>query len=135
MDEIKRIIEEQIDNEVQNKMTIFIEYISNTYGISMKVLLRDFEKMANTERTVVTSSKQCMGVNASNKKRCKFAAGPCGYCKKHLDQYKPPRPVPPPSPVSTVKHNHPVHTLFCPDCPSCQKNKNQSKDNLLIDFR
>ena len=132
MEDIKRIIDEHIEKEVQNKMTIFIEYISNTYGISMKVLLRDFEKSSkNTE----TSYKQCLGVNITNNKRCSFAAGSCGYCKKHISQYKPPRPVRPPNAVDVVRHNHPVPTLFCPDCPMCIKNKNQSKDNLLIDFR
>ena len=136
MEQINEIIQKEIDKQVQQKMTSFIEHISKTYDISMKVLLRDLMRSEppsedkNTPRGV-----QCMGV-CSNRKRCKFSAGPNGYCKKHSDQWKPP-PPPPQSPskvCQVIKHTHTIPPLFDANCPACAKKVKTPKDNLLINI-
>ena len=136
MDQITEIIQKEIDKQVQQKMTAFIEHISKTYDISMKVLLRDLmrtdppppEKQSH-------SGVQCMGVCA-NRKRCKFSAGPNGFCKKHIDQWKPP-PVQSSSPTKVcqvIKHTHTIPPLHDPTCPACVKKVNAPKDKLLINI-
>ena len=131
MEAINKLIEAEIEKQVQEKMTTFIEYFSRTYDVPMKVLLRDYQKAAGTPDI---KSLQCLGVNSGNKKRCKMCAGPNGYCKKHLDQYRPPvRPTSTQS-VTSVKHTHTIPPLFRSDCPACIKNKNKPKENTLIDI-
>jgi hypothetical protein len=138
MEEINAIIQKEINKQVQNKLTTFIEHVSVTYDISMKVLIRDLMKTLETpesEKTNTPLGVQCMGV-CSNRRRCKFSAGPNGYCKKHTDQWRP--PPPPPPIVSTnpvVKHTHSGIRLFDPNCPACKLQKdNRPKDKLLINI-
>lgn len=131
MEQINKLINQEIDKQVQARITTFIEHISRTYDISMKVLLRDLTSaLEEKNEEVQPGFVQCLGVNQSNRKRCKFGAGPTGYCKKHRDQYRPP---PSPSKVCTViEHTHTMPPLFDPNCPVCVKKDNKPKDKLLI---
>ena len=52
MEEINQLIRKEIDKQVEVKMTAFIELISKTYDISLKVLLRDLEKTELVEKPV-----------------------------------------------------------------------------------
>ena len=134
MEEINAIIKREIDRKVEAKMTAFIELISYTYDISLKVLLRDLERSGD-EPEVKTPGKQCLGMCA-NRKRCKFSAGSQGYCKKHMDQWKPPPPPRrEPSLISHCDHNHTIPPLFSPTCPKCvADNVTKPKGNLLINI-
>jgi len=134
MEEIKTIIKREIDRQVELKMTAFIELISQTYDISLKVLLRDLERTDGSSE-VKTSGKQCLGV-CVNRKRCKFHAGSQGFCKRHMDQWKPP-PLPrrEPSIVTPCEHNHTIPPLFSATCPKCiADNVNKPKGKLLIEM-
>ena len=138
MDQITEIIQKEIDKQVQQKMTTFIEHISKTYDISMKVLLRD---LLRSDPPAVDKhlpvGVQCMGVCA-NRKRCKFGAGSNGFCKKHIDQWKPPPPPPqsstPNKVCPVIKHTHTIPPLYDPNCPACTKKVNAPKDKLLINI-
>lgn len=89
MEEINKLIEQEIERQVQSKLNKFIEVVSKTYGIPMNVLLRDMKGMSEEKSPVC---QQCMGSTAAGK-RCKFFATANGYCKKHHNQYKPPRVI------------------------------------------
>lgn len=135
MEEINRIIKAEIDKQVQAQVTSFIEHVSRTYDISMKVLLRELSRMGETPRAETPVAGQCLGVNASNGKRCKFSATHNGFCKKHIDQWKPPPPPRSPTKVCPViKHNHTIPPLFSENCPACAKTVNQPKENMLINI-
>jgi len=139
MEEIQTLIEKEIERRVQEKLTTFIELVSKTYDISMKVLLRDLGKKASNNPEFVGCGDMCMGVTAKGK-RCTFGATHQGYCKKHLYQKKPERPRPiraqseePSEPV--LKHNHTIPPLFCPTCPACKQDReNKPMQKLLIDM-
>ena len=138
MDQITEIIQKEIDKQVQKKMTTFIEHISITYEISMKVLLRDLMKTDPLPlEKHLSTGVQCMGVCA-NHKRCKFSAGSNGYCKKHTEQWKPPPTQPKlttPSKVCTViQHTHTIPPLYDPNCPACVKKDDAPKEKLLINI-
>jgi len=148
MEEIQALIEKEIERRVQEKLTTFIELVSRTYDISMKVLLRDLGKKGSNSTDSVGCGDMCMGVTAKGK-RCTFGATHQGYCKKHLYQKKPERPRPPmrvqsadpvgglvPSePGSGPKHNHTIPPLFCATCPACKHDReNKPTQKLLIDM-
>lgn len=136
MDQITEIIQKEIDKQVQQKMTAFIEHISRTYDISMKVLLRDLMRTdPPAPEKHSPTGVQCMGVCA-NRKRCKFSAGSNGYCKKHTDQWKPPPPqlCTPSKVCPVIKHTHTIPPLYDPNCPACVKKVNAPKDKLLINI-
>lgn len=137
MEEITALVEREIEKRTQERITAFIERISVTYDISMKVLLREFSRVGVGEVIKLPEQKkQCLGVTTSSRKRCKFTAGPCGYCKKHMDQYKPPPPTPrsPTRVDNFVRHTHTIPPLFDKNCPACINIKNAPKDNLLINI-
>jgi len=127
MDQIRELIEKEIERRVQEKLTTFIELVSNTYDISMKVLLRDLSRKT-------TTGNVCMGVTA-NGKRCKFSATSNGFCKKHLYQFRPPPQMPKTTICCTPIHNHTIPPLFSPHCPACIiSQEKRPQDKLLIDM-
>ncbi len=134
MEEIQALIEKEIDRRVQEKLTTFIELVSKTYDISMKVLLRDLSKPSGGNTEPVGCGPICMGVTA-NGKRCKFSATTHGYCKKHLYQRKPQASTAPVVCQRVNEHNHTIPPLFCSTCPACIKSREQTpKEKLLIDM-
>lgn len=137
MEEIQALIEKEIERRVQEKLTTFIELVSRTYDISMKVLLRDLGKKGSNNTETVGCGDICMGVTAKGK-RCTFGATHQGYCKKHLYQKKPERPRPPMRVQSAEpgpKHNHTIPPLFCATCPACKQDReNKPTQKLLIDM-
>ena len=137
MEEINKLIQNEIEQKVQSKITTFIEHVAVTYDISMRVLLRDFSRLnSGEEASAPPAPSKCLGVCASTKKRCKFSPGPTGYCKKHIDQWKPPPPpMRTPTKVCTIiKHTHAIPTVFDPECPACARSINKRKENLLINI-
>ena len=60
MEEIQALIEKEIDRRVQEKLTTFIELVSKTYDISMKVLLRDLSKPSSGNTEPVGCGPICM---------------------------------------------------------------------------
>lgn len=115
---LTQLVEEEVDKRVNEKLTKYAEYISKTYDISIKLLMRDMLNinelvMPNTE---ICKPGQCLGINMGGK-RCKFKGKQTGYCSRHIDQK--------PKAVIQIKSMSPTtHAI-----------KNSiSKDNLLIDI-
>ena len=134
MEEIQAIIEKEIDRRVQEKLTTFIELVSKTYDISMKVLLRDLSKPIDGNTETTGCGPICMGVT-TNGKRCKFGATTHGYCKKHLYQRKPQTNTNTVVCQKVNEHNHTIPPLFSASCPACIKSREQTpKEKLLIDM-
>lgn len=122
---ISQMIEEEVERRVNERLTKVLEYISQTYDVSMKQLMKD-------TATIKPQTEMCLGLTAKNKrcgnKACRKANN--GYCARHQNQK--------PQVVRTVStttlqnpHNHPPSQLFVKGCPGCER---RSRTNLLIDF-
>lgn len=122
---IAQMIEEEVERRVNDKLTKVLEYISQTYDVSIKQLMKD-------SATINPQSETCLGLTAKNKrcgnKACKKVNN--GYCSRHQSQK--------PTVVRTIStttlqnpHNHPPSQLFVKGCPGCDR---RPKTNLLVDF-
>ena len=120
MEEINKLIEEEIERRTTEHITCLLESISQTFDISMKSLLKC------TIRTMDDKATRCMGIT-KNKTRCKNPPKDNGYCKVHNDQYKP--PVKPSS--TAIKHNHTLPPLYKEGCPACMRNKVRDLDDVF----
>ena len=134
MDKIEQLIEDEVTRRLNEKLTNFVQYVSSTYEISLKILLRD---VANLERTcgecqpsTSQSGKNCIGITAKGT-RCSHVAKVGDYCGKHRSQMPKIRKKLPISPSGTQKrHIHDMSTLFMEGCPACDS----SNHKLLIEI-
>lgn len=141
LEALTQLFEEEVDKKVNEKITKYVEYISKNYDISMRLLLRDLQNIdeltSNTiPSTGVSTPGQCLGINKSTGKRCKYKTKhPHGYCNKHAEQVpkKPISVINNTKAVEIIEHNHTIPPMFSKDCPACNK-KNGSRENLLIDI-
>ena len=136
--QIQEIIDVEIQKNLNEKMTKYIEYISKRYDISLKLLLNDLENLENLSSTYPkeVSDGKCKGIT-SRGKRCPFGAQLNGYCAKHVNQKPVHRPtVQTKVPTNSIEHTHSFsECLFKVGCPACEKSKRvSSKENLLIDL-
>jgi hypothetical protein len=138
MDSVIEKIQEVINSEVQKKLNKFAQLVSKRHDISLKLLLQDLSSLDGAEEETVTEpvkSSQCLGITGA-KKRCKFSGKHGGYCTRHLDQKKVLKKVASENLEAVTKHVG--HTLtdcmFLAGCPACEKVKNTSCQNLLIDI-
>jgi hypothetical protein len=113
MNEINRLVEEEVQRRVNDTLAPLIEYISVTYDISLQQVMRDLASIKTIEVTT------CLGVSAKTKKRCKNKAKTDGYCHVHLHQA--PRQSSPKH--VTQKHTHTLPPFFMKGCPVCDKSK------------
>lgn len=106
MDTIVETIKKMIEEETEKKFTKFIEHVSRTYDISLKMLLRDLHafEMAEVQTTAVVT-EYCNGLKKDGT-RCKHSGKFNGYCKWHKTQFRPKRdkPTAPPQPPVDVTH-------------------------------
>lgn len=134
MDKIEQMIEEEVTRRLNEKLTNFVQYVSSTYEISLKILLRD---VANLERTcgecqpsTSQAGRNCIGITAKGT-RCTHVAKTGDYCGKHRSQMPKTKTkvlVSPPS--NAKKHTHDMSTLFMKGCPACDS----SQHKLLIEI-
>jgi hypothetical protein len=113
---LTKLVDEEVEKRVNEKLTKYAEYVSKTYDISIKLLMRD---MLNINELVIPNTEickpgQCLGINMGGK-RCKFKGKQAGYCSRHVEQK--------PKAVIQIKSAP----------PSAIKNS-VSTDNLLIDI-
>lgn len=128
---IEEKLEKEVNKQVESRLTKYIEYVSQTYDVSLKLLLRDFQNLDELNTTSIPKPGICMGIKV-NGGRCSRRAINKGYCKTHQNQI----------PVKTVKkeiemkemvkHTHTFPPMYDPDCPAC--NKTESKKKLLIEL-
>ena len=124
--QIAKMIEEEVERRLEERLTKVLEHISKTYDVSMKQLLKDTS-------TLKVDDKTCMGLT-SKKTRCKLKQHQHGYCKHHQDQR--PRQIQQSTSVSDMsavksQHNHPGTILWKDGCPGCKK---KPVKPLLIDI-
>ena len=121
MSQIQELIETEIENRVNERITRFADKVSKNYRIPLAILLRDFGALEPTSTPSTAQrnrSGDCLGVCA-NGNRCAFRAVNDGYCKKHQGQKKAAEPTKVDKPI----HNHTIPPLFCADCPACKRNR------------
>jgi len=122
---VLKAIQDEITNQVNAKLSKYIEQVSKRHGISLKLLLEDVAVLKDM------NDVQCKGV-VKGGKRCKRHGTHDGYCGWHRNQKKEVRTVPPEVVEGVVKHTHPVgKPLFLKGCPACERNNPQK---LLIDI-
>ena len=128
MDQIARLIEEEVERRVTEKLTAALEKISQTYDISLRQLLRD----VSTPGTQTWNGNVCHGIVKSGQKCKRGVKDGSGYCVCHKDQRPVPRMVVPPSRTpsqsSLVQHTHTLPPMFLAGCPVCERGKNSRID-------
>jgi hypothetical protein len=109
---IQNVIEEEINREVNERITRVLEMISKTYNIKYARLLKDYSSMDHTTQT-------CCGTTKTGK-RCQRPGKNDGFCKAHMSQ-KPDVRVVTRSSSSPPKvvHTHTIPPLFMKGCPAC----------------
>lgn len=120
--QIAQMIDSEVERRLADKLDTVLSYISKTYDVSMKQLLRD------TASLKVAPDVTCLGLTAK-KQRCKMRAHcDTGYCKHHKDQKPlihrhatPPIDMDVANILAGMKHNHPSTILFSENCPGCKK--------------
>jgi hypothetical protein len=128
MEHVLKILEDEVEKRVNERMSQMLEKISRTYDISMRQLLRDVSVIDRTQ------SSTCRGVTAKGK-QCRHAAKENGYCHQHVKQKPVQRALAPPAPiipssVRTIEHTHTLPPLFLAGCPACARGRQPSSDNL-----
>lgn len=122
---ILKAIEDEITNQVNAKLSKYIEQVSRRHGISLKLLLEDVAVLKDMK------DAQCKGV-VKGGTRCKRRGAHDGYCGWHRNQKKEPKVVPPTAVENVVKHTHPVgKPMFLKGCPACERSNPQK---LLIEM-
>ena len=131
MDHISKIIEDEIEKRVNERLSLVLEKVSRTYDISLRQLMRDVSSMGDVPCTM------CKGLTAKGK-RCSRSAKTDGYCHLHVSQ-KPVqrvihRSVSTASTAATAAHTHTLPPLFMAGCPACEKTTTtrKSQDNLSL---
>ncbi len=129
------LIEQEINKQVNAKITKYIEYVSRRYDVSLKLLLQDLECIDTLPVLEEKSTDgQCIGMRSGNK-RCKLRGQYGGYCRWHQDQKKrKSEPVMSNVCQPVLEHNHCIPPLFSADCPACQKSSSAPQKKLLIDL-
>lgn len=141
MEQINLLIEKEIDVRVQDALTRYARFISDTHQISLVLLLRDIPLIHPMNPSVTQSGapqgllppQSCLGVTAKGT-RCTSSGKFGGYCSRHQNQSKKIQPIR----VSQEgpMHNHGVPPLFQEGCPACQAcfPCEAPKKKSLIDF-
>ena len=126
MDQITKLIEEEIEKRVNERINAVLEKISKTYDISLRQLMRDLDTIPDAPST------GCKGLTCKGK-RCSRTAKTDGYCHWHISQ-KPVQRVTRTTSASTtlaVAHTHTLPPLFLAGCPACERSRSTNNLSLL----
>lgn len=127
MDQIAKLVEEEVEKRVNERLKAVLEKISQTYDISLRQLVRDLDAVAEAPSTC------CKGLTKKGK-RCSWSAKTDGYCNRHLDQKPVLRIKRTPSVTTTTMaaaHTHTLPPLFLAGCPACEKSRSTNNLTLL----
>ena len=109
IDNIKVMIEEEVENRVNERMNSILEHISIRWDISLSQLMRDLP-------STYSHSNQCLGVHKKSNKRCKNRPQKNGYCHMHQSQ------MPKKTQISSPKtHTHTLPPFYMKGCPVCER--------------
>jgi len=131
METITKLIEQEVENRVQDALTRYAKFISETHQISLALLLRDIPILLNLNITTPITTQTCLGVTAKGT-RCTCNGKFAGYCAKHQNQCKRIQPIK--LIQSGLLHNHGVPPLFSDTCPACIASSDTPRKKLVIDF-
>ena len=135
LEEVTRLHNEELNSQLNEKLTKFAEYVSKSYDVNHRQLLRDLNNIDGLDVSTKKSSNgkpgQCLGIKLDGK-RCTRKGINQGYCNLHVSQ----RPVIKKTPSAQKmeiemqelpKHNHPALQRR-DDCPACMREaKHRSK--------
>jgi hypothetical protein len=113
MQDIERLIEEEVQRRVDARVGALIEHIANRWDISILQLSKDVSKFAEVK------IDQCLGHNKKTKKRCRNRSRENGYCHAHQSQV----PKAPPKTSVVQEHTHTLPPFYLKGCPACDKAK------------
>lgn len=118
------MINEEVERRLTDKIGKVLEYVSKTYDVSIKQLMKDAAQIQST-------SELCMGLTSKNKrcgnKACKKTKN--GYCAKHQNQKAHVSKMC--TPTSQNVHNHPPNLFFVEGCPGCEK---KTEHKVVLDI-
>lgn len=117
-DSLKNVIEEEIEREVNERVTKVLDMISKTYNIKYARLLKDYSMMDRTQST-------CCGTTKAGK-RCNRTAKIDGYCTMHQSQKPDVRKTVSSGKATSppkVVHTHTIPPLFMSGCPACEQTR------------
>jgi hypothetical protein len=107
--------QEDVEKMCHERMLRFVQLVSENYGISLKLLMRDMPNPMG----------YCMGVKKGGEP-CTRKASHDGFCMSHANNHKLHDPV---SFSTQVRHNHPFPPMFKKGCPACEaSNSNEFRD-------
>lgn len=128
MESIVQSINEEIDRQVNERITKILEMISKTYNIKYDRLLKDYSSSMTSSATV----SSCCGITKTGK-RCNRPGKFEGFCKIHMSQKPDVRIIKPSSPhrkTPVVTHTHSIPPLFLKGCPGCEASSSNVKRTL-----
>lgn len=107
-DNIAKIIEEEVERRVNERVAPLLQYVSDRYNVRMKHLIKIMDNVKYTH---------CMAVT-KNGKMCQNKPKYNGYCHLHkgLHVHKGKSP-------EAVRHTHSLPPLFLKGCPACERGK------------
>lgn len=108
--------EEDLERMCHERMLRFIQNVSTSYGIPLKLLMRD---MPNPKG-------YCMGIKKGGEP-CTRKASHDGFCLSHVSTPKLHEPV---SISTTVRHNHTFPPMYKVGCPACETSSNNQFRDL-----
>jgi hypothetical protein len=118
------MINEEVERRLTDKIGKVLEYVSKTYDVSIKQLMKDAAQIQST-------SELCMGLTSKNKrcgnKACKKTKN--GYCSKHQNQKAHVSKMC--TPTNQNIHNHPPELFYVEGCPGCQK---KTEHKVVLDI-
>ena len=140
IEEVTKLHNEEVNFQVNEKLTKFAEHVSKSYDVNHRQLLRDLNNIDGLEtceaKTSTGKPGQCLGIKLDGK-RCTRNGPNGGYCKSHVNQ----KPVIKKTPSThrleiemqeLPKHNHTFPPLFSEDCPACKRESNNKINNKKI---
>jgi len=142
LDEVTKLHNEEVNSQVNEKLTKFAEHVSKSYDVNHRQLLRDLNNIDGLEISTQTSSGEpgrCLGQKLDGKRCTRKGKNQGGYCNLHISQ----RPVIKKTPSALKmeiemqelpKHNHTMPPLFSADCPACLRESKNKTNFKKIDL-
>ena len=136
LEEVTKLHNQEVNSQVNEKLTKFAEHVSKSYDVNHRQLLRDLNNIDGLETCLIQPSSgvpgQCLGQKLDGK-RCTRKGKNQGYCNMHINQKPTIKKTPSAQKMEIEmqelpKHNHTFPPLFSADCPACVREiKNKSK--------
>ena len=118
MEEIEKLIEEEVERRVNARIEPLLQYIAEKWDISPAHVSKCVSEVSSIKVTT------CLGRSKNTRKKCKNNAKENGYCHIHYDQA--PKKKEPSKTIELI-HTHTLPPFFLKGCPACD-NRNRFRD-------